>query len=321
VLGRDSFKGMGVDFGDVNGDGIPDIYVSNIADDFALHESHFLWLSTGETASMKRGFAPFVHGSEKLGLSRSGWGWDTKLADLNNDGQLEALQATGFVKGSVNRWPELQALGTGNDDLMTNPNNWPSFKPGADLSGSDRFAFFVKDQSGRFQNIGSDIGFREPMVSRGIAVADVDGDGRLDFAVANQWEDSFFYHNESQKAGAFLGLHLLLPLQRGAAIKSSTGHPGAGLYGRPAVGAQARVHLPGGKMIAGEIDGGNGHAGKRSQELHFGLGDLSAETKLEVELRWRDPNGGVHTETLQMQPGWHTVALGWPASGEKGGQQ
>ncbi|HKI03255.1 MAG TPA: VCBS repeat-containing protein, partial [Thermoanaerobaculia bacterium] len=29
VLGRDSFKGMGVDFADVNGDGILDIYVSN----------------------------------------------------------------------------------------------------------------------------------------------------------------------------------------------------------------------------------------------------------------------------------------------------
>jgi hypothetical protein len=42
VLGQDSLKGMGVDFADVNGDGLLDIYVSNIADTFALTESHLL---------------------------------------------------------------------------------------------------------------------------------------------------------------------------------------------------------------------------------------------------------------------------------------
>jgi len=43
VLGRDSFKGMGVDFGDLNGDGILDIYVSNITEPQGLQESqHFI---------------------------------------------------------------------------------------------------------------------------------------------------------------------------------------------------------------------------------------------------------------------------------------
>ena len=49
VLGHDSFKGMGCDFGDVNGDGLLDIYVSNIATKFGLTESHFLWQSTGQS--------------------------------------------------------------------------------------------------------------------------------------------------------------------------------------------------------------------------------------------------------------------------------
>src|SRR5437667_3461412 len=88
VLGFDSFKGMGCDFGDVNGDGLLDIYVSNIATQFGLTESHFLWLSTGQTGKMKQGEAPYVNGSEKLGLSRSGWGWDCRLADFDNEGVL-----------------------------------------------------------------------------------------------------------------------------------------------------------------------------------------------------------------------------------------
>src|SRR2546426_8043735 len=93
VLGFDSFKGMGVDFGDVNGDGLLDIYVSNIATKFGLTESHFLWQSTGQVEEMKRGLAPYVQASEKLGLSRSGWGWDCRLADFDNDGVLAASQA------------------------------------------------------------------------------------------------------------------------------------------------------------------------------------------------------------------------------------
>lgn len=36
VLGRDSFKGMGIDFGDVNGDGRLDMYVSNLASPYSL---------------------------------------------------------------------------------------------------------------------------------------------------------------------------------------------------------------------------------------------------------------------------------------------
>ncbi len=114
VLGYDSFKGMGCDFADVNGDGLFDIYVSNIADQFALSESHFLWQSTGNLDDMKHGIAPYVQASEQLGLSRSGWGWDCRLADFDNRGDVQAIQAVGFVKGKINRWPELQSLGTSN---------------------------------------------------------------------------------------------------------------------------------------------------------------------------------------------------------------
>jgi hypothetical protein len=312
VLGRDSFKGMGVDFGDLNGDGLLDIYVSNIADEYALEESHFVFLSTGQTDLMKKGIAPYIDASESLGLSRSGWGWDTRLGDFNNDGILEALQATGFVNGAVNRWPELHELAMGNDQLLDDPRSWPRFQPGDDLSGHNHNPFFVRAQDGRYYDLARDMGLDKPQVSRGIATADVDGDGRLDFAVANQWGTSYFYHNESADVGSFLGLHLLLPLRYEETAKTSvySGHPGINLTGRTAIGAFATVYLPDGRRLVAQIDGGSGHSGKRSTDLHFGLGQLSANETLRVDLRWRDPDGQIHQDTLQLSPGWYTVLLG-----------
>ena len=181
---------MGVDFGDLNGDGLLDIYVSNITDEYALQESHFAFLSTGELNRMKDGIAPYVDRSETLGLSRSGWGWETRLNDFDNDSVLEALQATGFVKGSVNRWPEFHELAMANDNLIDNPRIWPRFQPGDDLSGHSHNPFFVYASDGRYHDVALEVGLGEIQLSRGIATADVDGDGRLDFALANQWEPS-----------------------------------------------------------------------------------------------------------------------------------
>jgi enediyne biosynthesis protein E4 len=316
VLGHDSFKGMGVDFGDINGDGLLDIYVSNLATKMGLTESHFLWQSTGRLDDMKHGIAPYFQNSEKLGLSRSGFAWDSRLVDFDNDGVLEAIQAVGFIKGEVNRWPEAQALGMSNTKIIRDPSLWPSFKPGADLSGHELNAFFVRASDGRYYDVGREVGFTEPMNTRGIAVADVDGDGREDFVFANQWEPSFFYHNLSPHAGEFLGLHLLLPLNsaRIPALIARAGHPGRDTPGRPAFGAEATVRLPNGRLLVGQVDGGSGHSGRRSPDIHLGLGQIPKDRPMTVELNWRNTAGKPQQATLQLLPGWHTVLLGSPES-------
>ena len=307
VLGQDSFKGMGAEFGDINGDGVMDIYVSNITSEWALQESHLVWLSDGDPKLMQQGIAPYVQASEKLGLSRSGWGWDTKLEDMNNDGVKEALQATGFIKGKTGRWPELQSLGTGNDQMMSDPRHWPRFKPGDDVSGHEPNAFFVQADNGRFYNIAQDLDMGEPMVTRGIATADVDGDGDMDFVIANQWEPSTFYRNDCPQCGHYLGLHLRLHGDSDQ-VKTQSGHPGKDSVGRPAIGAQAIVTLPDGRKLVAQVDGGNGHSGKRSADLHFGLGNIA--TEVDVKLSWRGTDGKIHHQTLRLKPGWHTILLG-----------
>jgi hypothetical protein len=217
------------------------------------------------------------------------------------------------LKGQVNRWPELHEVAMGNDELLHNPLNWHHFQIGDDLAGHLHNPFYARAANGRYYDIAAQIGMDQAQVTRGLALADVNGDGRLDFATGNQWESSAFYLNESPNSGVFLGLHLRLPLSRNATARTSSrlGHPGADTPGRPAVGAVASIELADGRRLVAQVDGGNGHSGKRSPDLLIGLGKVSSDANLKVVLRWRNPDGQVREETLQLTPGWHTVMLGW----------
>ena len=308
VIGQDSFKGMGVDCADLNGDGIPDLMVSNITDSYALEESNLVYVSTGDTKSISTGTAPYREVGESLGLARSGWSWDVRFGDFDNDGVAEVVQAAGFAKGSVDRWPELQELAMGNDLMVRSPAHWPHFVAGDDLSGaSDHDRFFVRASSGRYFDLASDVGLADAQLTRGVAVADVDGDGRLDFVLANQWGDSFLFRNLSETNGAFLGLHMLVRAFPGATTISD-GHGRNGIRSYPAFGTRVTVYLPDGRKFVREVDGGNGHSGKSSPDIHFGLGAMDRRP-LHVAFDWRDRQGIVRHHDASLVPGWHTVQL------------
>jgi len=306
VLGHDSFKGMGVDFGDLNGDGLYDMYVSNITTSFGIEESHFAFICTARDQTDLRyqladGRAPFKDKSAPMNVAWSGWGWDVKIDDFNNGGNNQIAQATGFVKGETNRWPQLQELATSNDDVTANALWWPRVDDGDDVAGKQTLAFFVKADNGRYVNLSDKLGLAVPVPTRGIATGDAEGDGLLDFAVARQWDAPIFYHNDSPNPGAFLGLRL---------TRDAT--PVAGTFpapGTPVIGAEVTVTLPNGRKFIQRVDGGSGHAGKRSQEVHIGLGD-NVTGPVQTHLQWRDITGQVHETDLQLTPGWHSIQLG-----------
>jgi hypothetical protein len=308
VLGNDSFKGMSADFGDINNDGIFDMFISNISTPYGMSESHFLWTSTGEMDKMAKGVAPWVDRGDQLGVAHSAWAWDTRFEDFDNDGELELVQATGLVKGKVNRWADFGQLATSNDIFVKYPAVWPKFEIGSEVDGHYPSPFYALGRNGRYVNLATTVlpGFTP--AARGIAVADVDGDGYPEMVFSNFWEDSVYIKNQTS-GNKFLGLHLLLPVAGASeGMRVHDGHP-TWREGTPAIGTFVEADVPGGRKQIRQVDGGNGHSGQRSPEVRFGLGQ-SAAAEIPLKITWRDFQGALHHDALALAPGYHTVILG-----------
>lgn len=304
VVGHDSFKGMSIEFGDLNGNGQFDAFVSNITTPWGLEESNLTWINTesseaGARAQLEKGIAPFRNEAGDLDMAWTGWGWDSKMADFDNSGHLAVVQACGFVKGTINRFNWLQELAMSNDLLLENPDMWPNAEPGDDIAGHEPMAFWVRDGNGRYVNISAMLGLDVPIPTRGVAVADTDGDGGQEFAIARQWGPPAFYRNDSASRGDFLGLRLYRPATDGAA---------GGPVGTPAYGAKVLVTTADGHRQVAQLDGGGGHSGKRSFDVFFGLGDAGSQP-VSAEISWRDVNGTAHVQTVDLADGWHDLML------------
>lgn len=305
AIGNDSFKGMAVDWGDLNGDGRYDLFVSNITTSFGIEESNNQYMSTAASprdagAQMAQGAAPWKDTSAQDGTAWSGWAWDVKMGDFDNSGRPAIAQTTGFLKGETNRWPQLQELATSNDQVVEHPAWWPNVKAGDDIAGNQHLAFFAPRDGGGYSDLSDALGLAVPVPTRGIATGDSDGDGRLDFAVARQWDQPVFYHNTAPDPGRYLGLHLVHQ------------NPTPGAPGTPVVGAQVRVTTPDGRTHIDHVDGGGGHSGKRDTDVHVGLGQIG-DAPLPVHLSWRDLAGQIHDQDVPLAPGSHTLVLGTQA--------
>ncbi len=305
VLGRGSFKGMGIDFGDLSDNGKFDMMVSNITTPWGLQESNFLFMNQASSGKemqqdLARGVAPFDQEAQQMGVAWTGWAWDVKFGDFLNNGNDDIVQTDGFVKGSIDRWNWLQEMAMTNDDLLSNPANWPVVEPGDDLAGYQCIAFYANTGAGNYVNVSKQLGLCDPTPTRGVATADTRGDGHLDFAVARQWAAPAFYANQSPNLGNSLGLNLYRP--------ASGSTPGQGLanLGAPAYGTTVQVYYQGHTQIS-QLDGGSGSAGKRSFEVNFGLGSYNGPVK--ASLHWVDNTGHQHQQMITLNPGTHNIML------------
>ncbi|XKK41744.1 FG-GAP-like repeat-containing protein [Nocardiopsis sp. ARC36] len=293
VLGNDSYKGMGVTFTYADGAELPTIVVSNITTPYALHESNFAFVPDGDGQDLLEGRAPFRQDSESLGLSRSGWSWDVKAGDFDNNGVDELMQATGFLQGDVDRWPLLQELAMGNDELLRYPWAWPAFGEGDDLSGHEHNPFWVRGEDGRYADLAAPVGLDSTEVSRGIALGDVNGDGLLDAVVANQWENSTVLVNEAEAAPGIV----LRPLVPVTAAEDGW---------RPATGATVTVREGGSPEQTRQLYPANGHTGVSADTVHLAAPETGP---LPVTVSWRSATGTVHSVDMDLSPGTHTLHL------------
>jgi hypothetical protein len=80
--------GMGSALADVNGDGFPDWFVTNVYEE---------GVTVGNRMYINRGDGTFDDRSESYGITQGGWGWGALLFDVNNDGQLDASNISGWI--------------------------------------------------------------------------------------------------------------------------------------------------------------------------------------------------------------------------------
>jgi hypothetical protein len=283
---------MGVTFSYTHGTGLPTMLVSNITSQWALQESNLVFVPTGSQADVAAGAVPYTERSESMGLARSGWSWDIKAGDFDNSGTDQFVQAEGFVRGSNGKWAQLQELAMGMPELLRFPQVWPTVRQGDDLSGHDRNRFYVSTSAQRYTDLAGELLPEQPGVSRGLALGDVNGDGNLDVLIANQFADSSVLLNTARPANPGTDLRLVRRTAAGADV--------------PALGATvttaSHAGLPAQKS---QLYYANGHAGVSAAELHLAL---PATGSMHALIAWRSP-AGVHTSSIELSRGHHTVVL------------
>jgi hypothetical protein len=257
AIGVDTKKGMNADWGDFDNDGLFDVYVTNITDEY-MKEGNFLWKNLGGLR--------FTDVARETGTWATGWGWAGKFFDYDNDGWLDLYVVNGWV--SQSRDPKdnyvLDIFKVITDPKMdlADLRNWPPMG-NKTLSGFQRKNLF-HNLGGVFKDEAKRHGVDSIEDGRGIAIADFDHDGRLDMFVTNSGKPPFLWRNVQPTGNHWLQLSL-------TGTKSN----------RDAAGTRVRARV-GDRTLLSFVNGGNGFASQSTRRVHFGLAQAKSVDQLEV---------------------------------------
>ena len=230
-----TYAGMGVDFADYNNDGLPDLAVADLAlETYALYEN------------VGKGFFQYATDSSGLGnitMQHSGMG--LRFIDYDNDGRKDLLVSQGHVMDTVD---------------LVNPNL------------HYREPMLLARNTGKgFEDVSATSGeiFHQAWAGRGLAVGDINNDGRMDAVVSTSEGPAHVILNETATPNHWLILKL-------------TGHKS----NRDAIGAEVKVVTARGAQYA-TVTTASSYLSSSDKRVHFGLGPESTVQK--VEIRW--PSG------------------------------
>jgi len=237
-----TFSGMGVDFGDYDNDGWPDVMITDLA-----NQKYALFLN-GKDGSFS--YSSTATGVSAATLLHSGWG--TKFLDFDNDGWQDLMIAQGHVMDNIE---------------TTQPHLHYRESP-----------LLLRNLGGRkFTDVSSTSGspFAERWVGRGLAVGDLNNDGRLDVVVTSSNGPAWILLNETPAKNHWISFDL-------EGVKSN----------RDAIGANIRILTAAGSQSTTVTTAGS-YQSSSARRVHFGLGD--ERTVQQIEIRW--PSGVVQSLT------------------------